>query len=144
MALPGAAVAPHPGCLVSVPQPCRATALALLCSPKVYQLCLSLVWTSLGAGFRWWLHLSKVPSGFPAGAVASATRILALHAPVALPSPCAWWSVIAPARFPSGPGAWFRLSPWGCVQRYGQGMLPTPQGQGQRCRHRLNEGSLCT
>lgn len=101
------------------PQPRQTKALALLCSPKTYRLCPAS--TSPGAGIRWWQCRVGVPSGFSAGPVANATRVLALHAPVALPSPRARQSVIPPAWFPSGPGAWSRPFPAWLSPRAGCG-----------------------
>lgn len=71
---------------------------------RMYWLHPSPAWISLGAGIGWWQCPGRVSSGFPDRAIADATRVLALHAPVALPSPCARRSVIPPALFPSGPG----------------------------------------
>lgn len=71
------------------------------------------------------------------GPVRSPTHVLALHALVAPPSPCARQSIIPPAWLPSGPGALPLSAP-----RAGHGARSA--GPGQRCRHSLNQGTLCT
>lgn len=78
------------------------------------------------------------------GPLRSPTRVLALHAPMAPPSPRARQSIIPPARLPSGSSAGSSPSPRPAPGQDAAGDGARTAGTGQRCRHSLNQGTLCT